>query len=120
MPAAPAGTDLAPSLVGQIEPADTVTFITQAHELGLESKLITYDGALDEFLMDTDLDLDILEGLYSFDWDVASPDFYRLYAENIGRLADKSAHRVFDAVHILMEGITDKAHGQNITSLASF
>lgn len=89
--------------------SDTVTFLRQAKEMKFTPKIFTHLGAVEDFVINGDLDKSLLENVIVLDWEVSSPEFDTLFEEKYGHAPGKSANRTYDAVYASAEAIAKKS-----------
>ena len=81
---------------------DTVTFLTQAKDLGFSPKFITYVGAYDAF---TSSNSSLLEGITILNWQTSNSAFVNAFKTAYGIPPAKSANHAYDAVYVMAEAI---------------
>ena len=81
---------------------DTVTFLTQAKDLGFSPKFITYVGAYDAF---TSSNSSLLEGIAILNWQTSNSAFVNSFKTAYGIDPAKSANHAYDAVYVMTEAI---------------
>lgn len=88
-------------MIGQ----DTLTFLTQARQLGYMPKLFTYTEALATMHTVKGVDKSLYEGIVVVNWDVATEAFSKVFEARYQTKPVKSAHRAYEAVYLLAEAV---------------
>lgn len=92
---------------------DTASFLARAKEQGFAPKIMTYNGAIDG-VDDKD---GILNGIIVLNWELAGPQFTKLFKDAYGIAPQKSAEKWFDAVYAMANGI---ANSSSTAAVASY
>ncbi len=88
-------------MIGQ----DTLTFLTQARQLGYTPRLFTYTEALATMQTVKGVDLSLYENIVVVNWDVVTADFSKVFEAEYQIKPVKSAHRAYEAVYLLAEAV---------------
>ncbi len=94
--------------------SDTVTFLKQAKEMEFNPKIFTHLGAVEDFVINGELDKSLLENAVVLDWEVSSDEFDELFEEKYGHVPGKSANRTYDAVYAAAEAVAKRSSNETI------
>lgn len=96
---------------------DPINFLRQAKQLDYSPTIITYNGIIDSFAMESDKSL--LEGVVILNWEVASNEFNKLFAATYNMSATKSVDKYFDAVYVMANAIANSSDRASVAEYVS-
>lgn len=84
--------------------SDSITFLRQLKESGLDMKVLTHQDIVDS-ITNPDVDRTILDGVVYFDFTVSPPAFAEKFKARYGRDPRYAADKSYDAVMVLAEAL---------------
>ncbi len=93
---------------------DPLIFLTQAKQLGFTPTIMTYNGALDAFVNETDKSQ--LNNVVILNWEITPQQFTDMYQKEYGIAPAKSADKYFDAVYVMANALANVSNPSQAAS----